>query len=305
MSLIILEQLGIMFLVALFGFILVRLKVLDMYGSQQIANMTTRFIIPIVLMMSFQQEYDQEHLSLLLFAFIGSVLIMVTRIIMVFFLLKTGNKIDRYAVVFSNVAFVGIPILLPLLGYEGIFYLSMYIVASGIFQFTYGIWILSEGKQSVTIRQAFANPATIGALIGFILYILRIQLSGVVYSSFDKIASLSSPLGMILLGGYLARARLKDIFLVRKNYWTVTVRLLLTPFVGLFMIWLLPIQNEAVLLVLSIANCTPTAINTAMFSQIYGGDYEYGARLIVLASILAMISMPAMITLSNLVLSVH
>lgn len=294
-----------MFFVALFGFLLVRLKVLDMYGSQQIANMTTRFVIPIVLMMSFQQEYNSKHLSLLTFALVGSFLIMITRILMVSFLLKSGTKIDRFAVVFSNTALVGIPIVLPLLGYEGIFYLSMYIVASGIFQFTYGIWLLSEGKQTVTLRQALANPATIGAFAGLVLYLLRINLPSVIYNGFDKIADISSPLGMILLGGYLARTNLKDIFLVKKNYWTVLVRLILTPLVGLIMIWLLPIQNESVLLVLSIANCTPTAVNTAMFSQIYGGDYEYGARLIVLASILAMISMPIMITLSNFVLSIN
>lgn len=294
-----------MFFVALFGFLLVRLKVLDMYGSQQIANMTTRFVIPIVLMMSFQQEYNSKHLSLLTFALVGSFLIMITRILMVSFLLKSGTKIDRFAVVFSNTALVGIPIVLPLLGYEGIFYLSMYIVASGIFQFTYGIWLLSEGKQTVTLRQALANPATIGAFAGLVLYLLRINLPSVIYNGFDKIADISSPLGMILLGGYLARTNLKDIFLVKKNYWTVLVRLILTPLVGLIMIWLLPIQNESVLLVLSIANCTPTAVNTAMFSQIYGGDYEYGARLIVLASILAMISMPIMITLSNFILSIN
>ncbi|MFL2097467.1 AEC family transporter [Marinilactibacillus psychrotolerans] len=239
------------------------------------------------------------------FALVGSFLIMITRILMVSFLLKSGTKIDRFAVVFSNTALVGIPIVLPLLGYEGIFYLSMYIVASGIFQFTYGIWLLSEGKQTVTLRQALANPATIGAFAGLVLYLLRINLPSVIYNGFDKIADISSPLGMILLGGYLARTNLKDIFLVKKNYWTVLVRLILTPLVGLIMIWLLPIQNESVLLVLSIANCTPTAVNTAMFSQIYGGDYEYGARLIVLASILAMISMPIMITLSNFILSIN
>ncbi len=293
-----------MFFIMLFGFMLVRLKVLDMNGSQQIANMTTRFIIPIVLMMAFQQEYNTEQLSLLAFAFIGSILIILSRIALASILLKTGTKIDRYAVIFSNNAFVGIPIVLPLLGYEGIFYLSMYIVVSSIFQFTYGIHILSEGKQRMTIKKALINPASIGAFAGLGLYLLRIQLPATLYAGFDKIAAMSSPIGMILLGGYLARTNLKDIFLVRQNYWTVITRLILTPLGGLLMIWLLPIQNEAVLLVLAIANCTPTAVNTALFSQLYGGDYEYGARLIVLASLLAMVTMPLLITLSSFVLSI-
>lgn len=289
----------------LFGFMLVRIKILDMVGSQQIANMTTKFVIPIVLLMSFQQPYDPAQLSLLLFTFIGSILLMITRIIFAKLLIRNSSKIDQFAVVFSNTALVGIPIIFPLLGYQGIFYLSMYIVVSSIFQFTYGIWILSEGKQTVTIRQALFNPASIGAFIGLGLYLLQIQLPSVLYNGLDKIADTSSPLGMILLGGYLARSRLKEIFMVKNNYWTVMVRLVITPLIGLIIIWLLPIQNQSVLLVLSIANCTPTAVNTALFSQLYGGDYEYGARLVVLASLFAMITMPIMITLSNLLLSIN
>lgn len=289
----------------LFGFMLVRIKILDMFGSQQIANMTTKFVIPIVLLMSFQQPYDPAQLSLLLFTFIGSILLMITRIIFAKLLIRNSSKIDQFAVVFSNTALVGIPIIFPLLGYQGIFYLSMYIVVSSIFQFTYGVWILSEGKQTVTIRQALFNPASIGAFIGLGLYLLQIQLPSVLYNGLDKIADTSSPLGMILLGGYLARSRLKEIFMVKNNYWTVMVRLVITPLIGLIIIWLLPIQNQSVLLVLSIANCTPTAVNTALFSQLYGGDYEYGARLVVLASLLAMVTMPIMITLSNLLLSIN
>lgn len=304
-SLVILEQLATMFFIMLFGFMLVRIKILDMFGSQQIANMTTKFVIPIVLLMSFQQPYDPAQLSLLLFTFIGSILLMITRIIFAKLLIRNSSKIDQFAVVFSNTALVGIPIIFPLLGYQGIFYLSMYIVVSSIFQFTYGVWILSEGKQTVTIRQALFNPASIGAFIGLGLYLLQIQLPSVLYNGLDKIADTSSPLGMILLGGYLARSRLKEIFMVKNNYWTVMVRLVITPLIGLIIIWLLPIQNQSVLLVLSIANCTPTAVNTALFSQLYGGDYEYGARLVVLASLLAMVTMPIMITLSNLLLSIN
>ncbi len=289
----------------LFGFMLVRVNILDMFGSQQIANMTTKLIIPIALMMSFQQPYDSDQLSLLGLMFVGSVLIMISRIVFAKLLIRNGKKIDLFAVVFSNTALVGIPIVLPLLGYQGIFYLSMYIVASSIFQFTYGIWLLSEGKQTVTIRQAFFNPASIGAFTGLALYLLRIEIPSILYNGFDKIADTSSPLGMILLGGYLARSQLKEIFMVKNNYWTVIVRLVITPFVGLVIIWFLPIQNESVLLVLSIANCTPTAVNTALFSQLYGGDYEYGARLVVLASLLAMITMPLFITLSTVVLSIN
>lgn len=301
-SLVIFDQLLQMFFIMMFGFILVKIKFLNLGGSQQLANILTKFVIPIVLMLSFQQEYDSGQLQLLLTSLIGALAITLSRIFIAHTVLRNRSKIDRYAIVFSNTAFMGIPIILPILGYEGIFYLSMYIVVSAIFQFTYGIWMLSEGNQPITIKSILTNPASIGAFVGFGLYITRIPLPDVLYNSLDTIGGLSSPLGMILLGGYLARSQFKEIFFVKSNYWIVFIRLLIAPAVALLLIWLLPINDPSVLLVLAIANCTPTAVNTALFSQLYGGDYEYGARIIILASFFSIVTMPLVISLSTLLL---
>lgn len=298
-SSIVFNQLLQMFFVMMFGFILVKYNFLNMDGTQQLANIVTKFIIPIVLMMSFQQDYDSSKLYILFTSFIGALTIILSRIVIAHTLLRNRSKIDRYAVVFSNTAYMGIPIILPILGYEGIFYLSMYIVTSAIFQFTYGKWMLSEGKEAITLLSLFTNPASIGAFVGFGLYMSRMPLPSVLYNSLDTIGGLSSPLGMILLGGYLARSKVKDIFLVKANYWTVAIRLIIAPTIGIFLLWLLPITDPSVLIVLSIANATPTAVNTALFSQLYGGDYEYGARIIILASFLAIVTIPLMVTVSS------
>lgn len=301
-SSVIFNQLLQMFFVMMFGFILVKFKFLNMDGTQQLANIVTKFIIPIVILMSFQQDYDASQLYILFTSFLGALSIILSRIALAHTLLRNRSKIDRYAIVFSNTAYMGIPIVLPILGYEGIFYLSMYIVTSAIFQYTYGKWMLSEGKEVITLRSILTNPASLGAFLGFGLYILRIPIPGVLYNSLDTIGGLSSPLGMILLGGYLARSKVKDIFLVKSNYWTVAIRLIIAPTIGIFLLWLLPITHPSVLLVLSIANATPTAVNTALFSQLYGGDYEYGARIIILASFLAIVTIPVMISFASAVL---
>lgn len=301
-SSVIFNQLLQMFFIMMFGFVLVKINFLNMSGSQQLANIVTKFVIPIVLMLSFQQDYNTNQLQLLFTSLLGALAITLSRIFIAHTLLRKRSKIDKYAIVFSNTAFMGIPIILPILGYEGIFYLSMYIVTSAVFQFTYGIWILSEGKQPITVKSILTNPASIGALVGFGLYITRIPLPEVLYNSLDTIGGLSSPLGMILLGGYLARSKMKEIFLVKSNYWIVAVRLVISPLLALFLIWLLPISHPEVLLVLAIANCTPTAVNTALFSQLYGGDYEYGARIIILASFFSIVTMPLMISLATFLL---
>ena len=211
-------------------------------------------------------------------------------------MLFRSGKIDRFATVFSNSVFVGIPIIFPILGYEGILYLSMYLIVSGTLQYTYGIWSLSEGEEKITLKSAITNPGILGTATGFLLYIFQIQLPDIVFNGLDTIAGLSSPLGIILLGGYLARSQFKDVFFDWRNYWVIAQRLVITPIIGFVILWVLPINNPTILLTLAIVNCTPTAVNTAVFSQIYGGDYEYGARIVILSSIFSMIAMPFLIS---------
>lgn len=117
----------------------------------------------------------------------------------------------------------------------------------------------------------------------------------IVFNGLDTIAGLSSPLGIILLGGYLARSHFKEVFFSWRNYWVISHRLIITPVLGFIILWLLPIDDPTILLTLAIVNCTPTAVNTAVFSQIYGGDYAYGARLVILSSIFSMLTVPILI----------
>jgi len=299
-SLTIVEQLLEMFIVVIFGFFLARKNILKPNTQQEIAEMLTKYVIPLTLVLSFQQPFNPDQLIGIGLAFVGALGIFATRILWAHFGFRGADKIDRYASVFSNSVFAGIPIIFPILGYEGILYLSMYLIVSGTLQYTYGIWSLSDGREKITLRSALTNPGILGTGTGLILYLFQIELPTVVFNSLDTIAGLSSPLGMMLLGGYLARSHFKEVFFTWRNYWVVSHRLLFTPILGFIVLWLLPINDPTILLTLAIVNCIPTAVNTAVFSQIYGGDYEYGARIVILSSILSMVTMPLLIGTANL-----
>lgn len=295
---IIVEQLLKMFIVVIFGFLLAKKNILSPASQQEIAKMLTQFVVPLTLVLAFQQPFEQEQLIGLGWAFIGALFIFLSRILWAHFGFRGADKIDRYATIFSNSVFVGIPIIFPILGYEGILYLSMYLIVSGTLQYTYGIWSLSDGKEKITLKNALTNPGILGTVTGLILYVLQIEMPEVLFNGLDSIASLSSPLGTILLGGYLARSQFKEVFFNWRNYWVVSQRLIITPILGFILLWFLPIDDPTIILTLAIVNSTPTAVVTAIFSQIYGGDYEYGARLVILSSILSMVTMPIVVSVA-------
>lgn len=304
-STIILQQLSSMFILILFGYILVKNNVLNASGTKQIAKMLANFITPVLLFMSFQQVFDSNQFKWFLATIGISILLLAVRILVNYFFLHNASRTDRYATTFTNAGFIGIPLVLAVLGYEGVFFVAAYITVTNILQRTYGIYIISGDKSMITPKNALLNPASLGALIGLIFYLLRIQLPTLFSDSLYTIADLNTPLAMILLGSYVAESKLIDLFNHPRAYWTIFISLILSPLVSIALLWLLPLDNYLVFFVLIITTAAPIAVNTALFSQLYGGDYEYGARLVVLSTLLSIISMPLMIGIAEFAFSMN
>mgnify|MGYP003307219990 FL=1 len=302
---IILQQLGSMFVLIFFGYILVKKNVLNVSGTKQIANMLANFIIPVLLFMSFQQSYDSTQFKWFLATIAITILLMAVRILVNYFFLRNASRTDRYATTFTNAGFIGIPLVLAVLGYEGVFFVSAYSAVTNILQRTYGIYIISGDNSLITPKRALLNPATLGSLTGLIFYLLQIQLPTILSDSLFTIADLNTPLAMILLGSYVAQSKLMDVFTHPRAYWTTFLSLILSPLISIFVLWLLPLDNYLVFFVLAIATAAPIAVNTALFSQLYGGDYEYGARLVVLSTLLSIISMPMVLQIAEFAFSMN
>lgn len=302
---IILQQLGSMFVLIFFGYILVKKNVLNVSGTKQIANMLANFITPVLLFMSFQQSYDSTQFKWFLATIAITILLMAVRILVNYFFLRNASRTDRYATTFTNAGFIGIPLVLAVLGYEGVFFVSAYSAVTNILQRTYGIYIISGDNSLITPKRALLNPATLGSLTGLIFYLLQIQLPTILSDSLFTIADLNTPLAMILLGSYVAQSKLMDVFTHPRAYWTTFLSLILSPLISIFVLWLLPLDNYLVFFVLAIATAAPIAVNTALFSQLYGGDYEYGARLVVLSTLLSIISMPMVLQIAEFAFSIN
>ena len=302
---IILQQLGSMFVLIFFGYILVKKNVLNISETKQFANMLANFITPILLFMSFQQSYEANQFKWFLATIVITILLIAVRILVNYFFLRNASRTDRYATTFTNAGFIGIPLVLAVLGYEGVFFVSAFITVTNIVQRTYGLYLISGDKSLITPRNSFLNPASLGSLLGLIVYLLQIQLPTILSDSLYTIANLNTPLAMILLGSYVAQSKLMDVFTHPRAYWTTFLSLILSPLISIFVLWLLPLDNYLVFFVLAIASSAPIAVNTALFSQLYGGDYEYGARLVVLSTLLSIISMPMVLQIAEFAFSMN
>lgn len=291
-----------MSLIILFGYLLVKLKILSEVGTSEIAKMLTKFILPIVLFMAFQQEFSWERMEQLGWAAIGAIVLHLARILVSRFSLGMDDKVDQYASIYTNSGLIGVPLVQALFGYEGVFFVSIYVVISAILQWTYGVFVLTGKRESITLKNAFLNPASIGAGLGFLRYLLPIQLPEIIGLTLENLGRLNAVLGMILVGAYIAGGDIKLIFNSKKAYWTSILISIINPLIGILILWLMPITESYLFFALFIANSAPTAVNTAIFAQMYGKDYKYGASLVIISTLISLIVIPLLLPLVNILI---
>ncbi len=291
---IIINQILIMATLMTLGFILRKLGYFNDEVTSGLSSFLLRIIIPLTIIESFIQEFNFELLKMM--AIIAFITVIFTFIIIFIceHIFKSTHHIEKFASVFSNRGFIGIPIIRSLFGTTAIPYLTPIIFVGHLFMWTYGINLLSEEKQKLKFSTVFLNPNAKGVWIGLIIFILPISLPAFLDSSVRSLTAINTPLAMIILGVYLANENLREIFTNKMGYYVSFVRLVLLPAVSIAFMYFMPF-DILVKQVFVIAMSVPSAANTAMFSELLGQNPSYGAQLVSLNTILSALTLPVVI----------
>lgn len=92
---------------------------------------------------------------------------------------------------------------------------------------------------------------------GLILFVAQPTLPSVVTGTIGYIADANTALAMIILGFYLSKVRLRDLFVSARLYVVSAVRLLVVPAVTVLIFLLFPFARGEITLITLIAAATP------------------------------------------------
>lgn len=283
-----------MFLMMGVGVVLVKAKYLDNHGAAQMANVALYVANPAITITAFATTFEMEKLidgaiCMVLtwaFTFVAAVI--------GWFVYRERQRISQLGIMISNMGFVGIPLVQAVLGEEYVFYVTACIAAQVPITFSYGIWLISQDKEEVSPRRVLTNPAVAAVFVGVLLFLGSVHLPGVVESTASGLAGLNTGLAMLVLGSYLAQADIRGILRNKNLYLTNFLRLLAVPL--LVVICMLPLPLPApIKLALLIAFAAPCGTVTAIFPQMFGKDYRFGAGLVSSSTLLSLITMPCLL----------
>lgn len=141
-------------------------------------------------------------------------------------------------------------------------------------------------------RQVLTNPLIIASIIGIAINASSVRLAADITTTLDILAQGAVALGLLTSGAYIQVRRIGTPFSALIG-WSM-FRLLGLPLAAGAIAFALNIQPEIFLVVL-IATAVPTASNGAILARKLGGDATLAANLIAFQTVLALISVAAVI----------
>ncbi len=296
MSGIILRQSFIMLILMLVGVICGKTKIISSAGNRELSKFVLQIVNPVVIFMSYQTELRPELVKNLLICFglsAGAFLVMIAA---VYLLIprKEGREteIERFSAIYSNCAFMGIPLARAMFGMEGVFYLTAFITVFNLVVWTHGIVLLTGQRDMKSIVKVFYSPTIISIVLGLIAFFTRFSLPKLPAEALGYVADLNTPLAMIVSGVSMAETSIIGMLKKPGVYRTCLIRLVILPVILALGLSFLPVSEKVVLVVLVAAASPPAAMCTLQCLR-FGKNYLYSSEIFTAGTILSIISLPA------------
>jgi predicted permease len=208
---------------------------------------------------------------------------------------KEDKNVYRVMAIFSNIGFMGLPILQAAYGPEAVLYGAIFQFPYNFLMYTYGIAAM-KGENPFKRQGGLGrvlNVGVISCLVAIVIYVSGIHMPEIFRISAKHLGNLAAPVSMMVIGQSMIHFDVKKLTEDGRLLVFSMIKLVVIPVVGILL--LRPFLNDDLLLhVCYIMLATPIGSMTAMVAQQYGGNYTLASRGVALSTILSVATIPLM-----------
>ena len=227
LALITAQQVAELFILMGLGALGAKTGLLRPEGKQTLSNLLVNLVVPAMIINSYRMDFSPEILRNLLAAFALSILSSLLGLVIT--LLFTARSKDsrtpifRFACIFSNAGYMGLPLISALFGSEGLLYASAYFTIFNLLLWTLGYSIVSGSSDPKKVAGSLLRcPAIYAIVVGLVLYLFQIPLPTLITQPMELLGDMNTPLSMLITGMLIASGDLRRI-LTDKHIWELTV----------------------------------------------------------------------------------
>ena len=320
-SIITFNQILIIFIIIAIGVICYKVKLIDDETNNRLSSILLMLVNPMVIFVSYQREFEKELLEGLLISLLLSVITHVVSILISHLLIKKKRRkkgkianhsinkyvdnedveVERMSSIYSNVGFMGIPLMYGIFGTEGVFYATASVTIFNIFLWTHGV-VMMSGTNEWSLKsmlKKLLSPSIIAIVLGLICFLFQIMVPDVVFDAFQHVANINTPFAMLIAGVTIGKTDFKKLITNYRIYFIAFIKLLLIPAVLLLIYGMLPISNKVFTTAVIMA-AAPTATTGILFALKYKKNAIYSAEIFTVTTLLSAITIPFIVMLAGL-----
>lgn len=294
----VLQQVLILFLFALAGYVLCRTRLADANHSKLLATLGVYLFLPCTVFKTFSRNFTRQYIAekywfILISTALLVVVVVVARLVAC---LLTNNaytrNVYRYSLIVPNVGYMGYALAEALYGEATMLNVMIFALPISIYTYTAGFCILTKNKLTL---KTLIHPVILALLAGCVVGLTELKLPEIAYNVLDTAAGCMAPISMILTGMTISQFRLGDILADKKAYIVSGIRLIALP-VAVALSLKLFCDTETILAAV-IVYAMPCGLNTIVFPKLVGEDCRSGAALACISTVSACITIPLCLTL--------
>lgn len=296
---ILLEQMVIFFIIISIGFLCGKKKFFSDEGIEVITFIVVNIANPALIIgagleksaLSLWQIGRTFLFALAFYLVLIGVAIPVSRL----FATDDGERgLFKSMLIFSNIGFMGMPLLSASYGSEALIYAAIFNFIYDFLIYTYGVRILKgkkngSGDSSKEILQVI-NAGTVACVIALIAYVFQIPVPGFLKTTVGYFGNLTAPLSMMVIGYSLSKIAFWELFGDKKLILFSLLKQLVIPVAGVLFVKSL-ISDQLLIRVCFVMLATPIGSMVAMFSQ-DSDNAKLPVKGVALTTIMTVVTIP-------------
>lgn len=302
---IILQQMLMLLAMMLVGFLIFRLNWLDSHSCGSISKIVINVCNPALMINGVLGKGERLAGSMLfqtlvlVAVYYGSLTLISLPVASALRVQKKHFNLYRLMIIFSNVGFMGIPVITSIYGKEAMLLIAFYNLGYNLLLYTYGIYLARRcnGEENAGEVQKggqwkqLINPGVVGCIVAIAIFASNTSMPDSVCTFFSYVGNAAVPLSMLMIGASFAQGGKKEFFLDKKMYVFSFIKLLAIPITVALLLRLLPwpAMVEGVFILMF---AMPVASIVVMLATENGADAIESTKGIIITTLLSVLTIP-------------
>ncbi len=294
----VIQQMGVLFLIIGIGYAAAKAKLFPQNTNRALAQLVIYVTNPCTVLysvlggergLSNREVYLLTGIAVLFFAVVIGVGLVLPRILGCD---PKQRKLYAFMCTFSNMGFLGFPVVSALYGADAVFYASIFNLVFQLVVYTYGVWLMEGGQGSFRLHwKTFCTPIIIASVAAYICYLTDFSAPAFAVKTLNMLSNMTSPLCMLVIGIALAKVPVGKVFSNWRLYVINLVKLLGLPLLAYALLHRF-VANPLILGITVVIAAMPVATMSTILAAKYNADEELAASGVFLSTLMSLVTIP-------------